>query len=255
MRGARRLFARGGRKPAVLLVLLLALGTMPLAAFAMGRDADARLQPALGTYRDHEAIAYVVDGGSDGITPYSRGDDALSGAVSLMDIDSSSAREALDHETASATEAAARGARSAASGGNIVLVRDESKSTQELIAELSEDPRVLIAEPNYTVQDPAEESAPASGPRGTQGDIASLAGSPSAPVDTDAAAPDLTSLQWAYNNDGTSPPLPMDSRSPARKAAMGKRTPIRSRRRLAPSPLPLASARLRGEAVRLSGHA
>lgn len=62
---------------------------------------------------------------------------------------------------------------------------------------------MLIAEPNYTGQDPAEESAPANGPRGTQGDIASLAGSPSAPVDTDAAAPDLTPLQWPYNNDGT----------------------------------------------------
>ncbi|MDM8246346.1 hypothetical protein QUW40_07005 [Collinsella tanakaei] len=43
--------------------------------------------------------------------------------------------------------------QSAAAGGEsgtLVLVRDESRTTEELIAALEADPRVAFAEPNYT---------------------------------------------------------------------------------------------------------
>lgn len=177
-----------------------------------------------GTYVEHEAIAYVIDGGA---RAFSLGDDVLAGAESLMDIDADTAAEALGDE-AGAVGAAAVRSRSASDGaeaaGRLVLVRDEGKSTEELIAELEADPRVAFAEPNAIVKfgdgddaapDPvaAAEAAPEAlvdgdeARRGGEADTEGGApGEPSAPVafgqDEDEPAADLNSFVWGFDNDG-----------------------------------------------------
>ena len=179
---------------------------------------------APGTYVEHEAIAYVVDGG---VQAFSLGDDVLAGAKSLMDIDADTAAEALGDETAVAGAPAAR-SRSASdsveAAGRLVLVRDEGKSTEELIAELEADPRVAFAEPNAIVKfgerddaapdpDVAAEAAPEAladedeARRDGEADVeGSAPGEPSAPVafgqDEDEPAADLNGFVWGFDNDG-----------------------------------------------------
>lgn len=148
----------------VLSAAALACGLMPVAAGAEEPTEDApSLQLEAGTYVEHEAIAYVVDGAANGIMPFSLGGDILSGAQDLMTIDSGAAEEALgvDADGADADEAAAVSALSrtrsnaaadAAETGRLVLVRDDSKTVEELVAALEDDPRVVFAEPNYLVE-------------------------------------------------------------------------------------------------------
>ena len=48
-----------------------------------------------------------------------------------------------------------------AAAGRLVLVRDEAKTTEQLIAELEADPRVVFAEPNAVVETgDADKEAP-----------------------------------------------------------------------------------------------
>lgn len=148
----------------VLSAAALACGLMPVAAGAEEPTEDApSLQLEAGTYVEHEAIAYVVDGAANGIMPFSLGGDILSGAQDLMTIDAGAAEEALgvDADGADADEAAAVSALSrtrsnaaadAAETGRLVLVHDDSKTVEELVAALEDDPRVVFAEPNYLVE-------------------------------------------------------------------------------------------------------
>ena len=131
----------------------------PAAADSAGATGEAAAsQPALepGTYVEHEVIAYVMDGG---VQPFSAGDDLLGGAQSLMSIDAGAAAEAFDEAADAKEPQAAAQARSLAASdggeataGRLVLVRDESKTTEQLIAELESDPRVVFAEPNAVVE-------------------------------------------------------------------------------------------------------
>lgn len=118
----------------------------------------AAAQPALepGTYIEHEAIAYVMD---SGVQPFSAGDDLLDGAQSLMDIDADAAAKAFDEaadakepQPAASARSLAASDGSEATAGRLVLVRDEAKTTEQLIAELEADPRVVFAEPNAVVE-------------------------------------------------------------------------------------------------------
>lgn len=146
----------------VLSAAALACGLMPVAAGAEEPTEDApSLQLEAGTYVEHEAIAYVVDGAANGIMPFSLGGDILSGAQDLMTIDAGAAEEALGVDADGADEAAAVSALSrtrsnaaadAAETGRLVLVRDDSKTVEELVAALEDDPRVVFAEPNYLVE-------------------------------------------------------------------------------------------------------
>ena len=148
----------------VLSAVVLACGLMPVTAMAEESTEDASsLQLEAGTYVEHEAIAYVVDDAADGIAPFSLGGDILSGSQDLMTVDVSTAEEALgvDADGADADEAAAVSALSrtrsnaaadAAETGRLVLVRDDSKTVEELVAALEDDPRVVFAEPNYLVE-------------------------------------------------------------------------------------------------------
>ena len=106
-----------GRFGRVALGALLACSLVPMPAGmavadeVAGSSGDGTgIALAPGTYVEHEAIAYVVDGG---VQAFSLGDDVLAGAKSLMDIDADTAAEALGDETAVAGAPAAR-SRSAA---------------------------------------------------------------------------------------------------------------------------------------------
>ncbi|WP_162610973.1 S8 family serine peptidase [Gordonibacter sp. An230] len=120
-------------------------------------EATAAL-PALepGTYVEHEAVAYVMDGGA---LPLSADGGVLDGAQPLMDVDADAAAEAFDGAADAKEPQASATARSlaasdggGATAGRLVLVRDEAKTTEQLIAELEADPRVVFAEPNAVVE-------------------------------------------------------------------------------------------------------
>lgn len=188
------------RIAASVLSALLACGLVPAAAWgaptgqiagdgaeaaAASESASAAAEPlgAEGSYAEHEALALVA---GDAAAPFSRsgGEDLLAGAESLMGVSAAAAGEALG-ETASAGHARAAAAlallgddedadASAPADGDarvavpdpaegearIVLVRDESRTTEELIAALEADPRVLAAEPNWTLELADEAAQP-----------------------------------------------------------------------------------------------
>lgn len=233
--------------------IILAAGLLPLPAFAdeapdEGTAAEAA-QWEPGTYVEHEAIAYVVDGGAQA-RAFSLSGDLLDGAETLVTVDAEAAAETLgdDAEAGSEAEPAARartlalGSASDEPAGRLVLVRDESKTTEELIAELEADGRVLFAEPNGYVESFDEESEGFSG-IGEGASSAGLAtgdgaGAPEGETSNDAAlsqagetggssddpsesedpaagfepatfgsdeeelAADMTEFQWGMSNDG-----------------------------------------------------
>lgn len=140
------------------LAVVLAVGLLPLPAMAEEAAArpEIRLEP--GTYVEHEAIAYVVDGGARART-FSLGGDLIDNAQTLMEVDVDAAEEALGDEVGAGETAPAGRARmlsldgaSGETAGRLVLVRDESKTTEELIAALQADDRVVFAEPNGYVE-------------------------------------------------------------------------------------------------------
>ena len=137
---------------------VLAVGLLPLPAFADEPTAEWAPQLEPGTYVEHEAIAYVLDDGARART-FSLGGDLIDGAQTLMEVDADAAEEALGDEVGAGETASAGRARmlslDSASGetaGRLVLVRDESKTTEELIAALQADDRVVFAEPNGYVE-------------------------------------------------------------------------------------------------------
>lgn len=209
----------------VLSAAALACGLMPVAAGAEEPTEDApSLQLEAGTYVEHEAIAYVVDGAANGIMPFSLGGDILSGAQDLMTIDAGAAEEALgvDADGADADEAAAVSALSrtrsnaaadAAETGRLVLVRDDSKTVEELVAALENDPRVVFAEPNYLVEseDEGDDAAAATqvptDASGTSADLADANGTGDGGAEdgsADAASGSEEADASARNGDGGS---------------------------------------------------
>ena len=153
---------------AMLSAIVLACGLMPVSAVAdepIGEGGSSSLQLEPGTYVEHEAIAYVV-GDDDGITPFSLGEDLLSDAEELMTIDAQAAVEALGDGAATGSEGASVSTLARASvlssgdsaRGRLAVVHEESLSTEEIIAKLEDDSRVVFAEPNAIVA----ESNPAS---------------------------------------------------------------------------------------------
>lgn len=209
----------------VLSAAVLACGLMPVAAGAEEPTEDApSLQLEAGTYVEHEAIAYVVDGAANGIAPFSLGGDILSGAQDLMTVDVSTAEEALgvDADGADADEAAAVSALSrtrsnaaadTAETGRLVLVHDDSKTVEELVAALEDDPRVVFAEPNYLVEseDEGDDAAAATqvptDASGTSADLADADGTGDGGAEdgsADAASGSGDADGSARNGDGGS---------------------------------------------------
>lgn len=176
---------------------VLACGVAPALALAQGEEpaqqATVQLEP--GTYAEHEAIAYVM-GAQEDIALQSAEDDILAGAQCLMTVDPAVVDEAVDggndaYDGAIRLQSAAAGGES----GTLVLVRDESRTTEELIAALEADSRVAFAEPNYTWEGPDDTAGASDGASST------AAESPAAQL-SDQPAPDLTAYQWANDNSG-----------------------------------------------------
>lgn len=141
------------------LAVVLAVGLLPLPAMAEEAAAQPEIQLEPGTYVEHEAIAYVVDGGARA-RAFSLGGDLIDGAQTLMEVGADAAEEALGDEVGAGGEAspAARARMlslddaSDEPAGRLVLVHDDSKTTEELIAALQADERVVFAEPNCYVE-------------------------------------------------------------------------------------------------------
>ncbi len=235
---------------AMLTAFAVAFTSVPLPAAAeepveAAFSASVDLEP--GTYVEHEAIAYVVGDAGSGAGLFSLGGDVLSGAEDLMDVDADTAAEALSDDGADAVSARA----ASADEGRLVLVRDESKTTEELIAALEADERVVFAEPNLTVEVPEEDAENAddlaaavdlaledelSESRVASDDAAAddgaAAGDAAADGDTsaddapaaegsdtfgedkpDSAAADLTDYQWGFDNKADGDDGTVDMRS------------------------------------------
>lgn len=144
---------------AMLTAFAVAFTSVPLPAAAeepveAASSASASVDLEPGTHVEHEAIAYVVGDAGSGAGLFSFGGDVLSGAEDLMDVDADTAAEALSDDGEDAVSARA----ASADEGRLVLVRDESKTTEELIAALEADERVVFAEPNLTVEVPEEDA-------------------------------------------------------------------------------------------------
>lgn len=141
------------------LAVVLAVGLLPLPAMAEEAAAQPEIQLEPGTCVEHEAIAYVVDGGARA-RAFSLGGDLIDGAQTLMEVGADAAEEALGDEVGAGGEAspAARARMlslddaSDEPAGRLVLVHDDSKTTEELIAALQADERVVFAEPNCYVE-------------------------------------------------------------------------------------------------------
>lgn len=201
------------------LAVVLAVGLLPLPAMAEEAAAQPEIRLEPGTYVEHEAIAYVVDGGARA-RAFSLGGDLIDNAQTLMEVDADAAEEALGDEVGAGGEAspAARARMlslddaSDAPAGRLVLVHDDSKTTEELIAELEADGRVLFAEPNGYVESFDEESEGFSG-IGEGASSAGLAtgdgaGAPEGETSNDAA------LSQAGETGGSSDD-PSESKDPA----------------------------------------
>lgn len=219
-------FAKG----ALAAVLACSLAPVPALADepATGADGGAALafewEP--GTYVEHEAIAYVVDGG---VQPFSFGGDLIGGAETLMDVDAPAAAQALGEDSAAEADAASNGAavRSRAQAadadeqsGRLVLVRDEAKTTEQLIAELSDDPRVVFAEPNAVVEESADEAEQQATAEATAARVEQLAETLAA--EGDAATADAANAAGAADEFAAPDALePADDADAADKPAAG----------------------------------
>ena len=181
--------------------IVLTCGVLPVAAHAQPKQLEGdqgSLTP--GTYVEHEALAYVKDdagsdgqNGQSGVQAFSLSEetDLLDSAETLMTVGGQAEELVFDSAAPASNDAmAARsvGAASDAAGGRIVCVRNESLSTEELIAQLEEDPRVVVAEPNYLIEQ-ADEEADRS--------PAALTASSSS-----ASTSDMTGFQWYGSNSG-----------------------------------------------------
>ena len=91
---------------------------------------------------------------------------------------------------------------------SMVLVRQEGTSTEDLLRQLQDDPRILSAEPNYVqrLDDPDQTALDESTPQVAAAlGLESSDAAPSAPASADAsgtAAADLSGYQWGCRNTG-----------------------------------------------------
>lgn len=153
---------------AAVLAFLLAATQVPATAIAYAAPAASERpvgieKPrasdllAVGPYVEHEAIALVRDGASLG---QERSADAVAEGEDLASVSAEALAEAPSIDATdsgvSAQNSATQGDPSA--GAHVVLIRDESKSTAQLLEELLAHEAVITAEPNYLVSDIEDES-------------------------------------------------------------------------------------------------
>ena len=176
-------------------VLLLLSALNPLAALANESNSTFPSFPE-GTYVEHEAIAFVIDASaSGGLAPQSGS--IIDNATPLMALSSQTTQEVAgsiieDTQSLDGHMTPLSSSAPGSASGTLYLVRDESKTTPQLIQELEEDSRVIYAEPNWLVEtDSLDRETALFEPLASQ------------ELQTLAAGDDLTMFQWGNNNDGT----------------------------------------------------
>lgn len=158
------------KKLAVLLCCLLVFTSVPMTALAESGSSEAY---ASGDYIEGEAIV-CMDAPAGGLYRRSAGPELLAKAEVLMPVSSSEA---------DAVSPQAYGLRSSSAQNQVLaLVRDESRTTAELIAELESYDQVVFAEPNYKVVEYNDAEALKEGVEETL--------TPSEPEASDATAPE-----------------------------------------------------------------
>lgn len=136
-----------------LLGVLLVFSLIPSTAFAETPN-EEHASTIEGSYTEHEAIVCVVEDASNGeIAPLSN--TLLDGATPLMELSNETLKEISESDSALKVEsedAVMLLSAETTPTGQIYLVRDESKTTAQIIEELEQDERVLYAEPNWLIE-------------------------------------------------------------------------------------------------------
>ena len=154
-----------------LLALVLALSLIPVAPRPTRADDETRVPIeallATGNYVEGEALA-VVRGNAEPNTGAS--------AETIAEVDDESVEMTMDTAAAEGSEAGEEGKlRAQAEDVDTYTVRhvvDHSRSTEQILRELYEDPNVIVAQPNYINKVPAssgDEPANTSGESGEKG--------------------------------------------------------------------------------------
>ncbi len=204
---------------ALLLVALLVPLTTPYGARANedatnSKDAEIASLLSAGEYVEGEVLV-VVDNAVAQNGPRTRGVDILANAEPLMSVSgetyATATGESLPLEEAPANgPALLRSARALPTDNSVsvALLKQGDTSTEELLRQLQDDPRVLFAEPNYvyTVSDPEREAseeriAALTSALGLDSQATPNTNGGTVPTSNNCA--DLSSYQWGCSNTGT----------------------------------------------------
>jgi LPXTG-motif cell wall-anchored protein len=159
-----------------------------------------------GTYAEGEAIALVVSSvGGEGLS--TQADDLLSSATTLMDVSDDAVTSECDTGNLTTQEQAVVQSATADATQRLVLVRDASKTTEQLIDELQADSRVVFAEPNLYVSSDDEDTSQTTSQLTLQETLdQTVTGEADEPTTVDGqgltTCSDLTAFQWGEKNDG-----------------------------------------------------
>lgn len=173
-----------------------------------------------GTYREHEALACVVE--DERVRLFASGSSLVDDAEPLMSLSEEAMVEAAGQDAAAQLPALQTfSATQEEPVGTLVLVHDESKSVAEILAALEEDNRVLFAEPNYLIEESdndtevqgetlrdnlAEAFTEARADTDLLWDAEPDKAAPAEPTvfaaSTIGTATDLSSFQWGFDNEG-----------------------------------------------------
>ncbi|WP_303202791.1 S8 family serine peptidase [Raoultibacter timonensis] len=200
-----------------LLSLLLAFSLMPSVSSSAAAEpagvsmlSDARIQEMVT--RDHvegEAVV-LVDNVTEPAGISARSVDLLDSAETLMSVSGAVYAETVANGPTASDDADALSLMSDSEAYrdgdalSIKLVAGDGLSTEELLDLLRDDPRVLMAEPNYRYSYDDEVGFGAVGASGIGQSEISASSNPTGAIEPLAPTTplDLTDYQWAYENDG-----------------------------------------------------
>ncbi|MCU6762740.1 Cell wall-associated protease precursor [uncultured Roseburia sp.] len=172
----------------VFLICLLIIGSLPLTAFgAQGKTSKGK--PTANDYQPGEVIVCMTAEQAK-----SRQSGLLANAKVLMELPASTESQGTSTRSLSKS--------SAGTSQVLALVTDKNRSTEDLIEELSDDPRVIFAEPNYKITPFTDEPAMLFTKDGNITTADTKNSSDTLSRDTSSSLPDMTDYQWAYNNTG-----------------------------------------------------
>ncbi len=169
-------------------------------AASADNEAAATFDYEPGTYVEGEAVALLVSSVQNGISVQSA--DLLSSAQTLMDVSDEAVQDQNDAGLLSVQEEAVVQSADAGASQQLVLVRDETKTTQQLVTELQSDPRVVFAEPNFYVSINDESSVSDAAATATATATPDDVTTQSITTQDSTICPDLTAFQWGERNDG-----------------------------------------------------